>query len=274
MIMSEHHIINQTKQPLTYDDVRRCFDDLDIRSDDRLVVHSSLSALGYVIGDAHTILRAFLDALKHGTLVMPAHSSDWSNPAVWSNPPVPEAWVETMIKTMPAYDKVLTPPRKMGKIAETFLMMKQTIRSDHPQASFAAYGKDAKALTDGHALTPMFGLDSPLGQLYQRGGKILLLGVGFESCSAFHVAEAITGMPPKERIGSPMMVDGQRQWVWFEDFAYDADDFADIGQTLVEAGLTTTRPLGNTQVIVVDIKVAIDTAITYMKTKRQPKDTP
>ncbi|TVP85344.1 MAG: aminoglycoside N(3)-acetyltransferase [Acholeplasmataceae bacterium] len=272
--MSEQQIIHDTRQPLSADDVRQCLFDLGIRTDDRVVVHSSLSALGYVIGGAQSIITALIDTVKDGTLIMPAHSSDWSDPAAWSNPPVPKEWVEDMIRTMPAYDKELTPPRKMGKIAETFLMMKKTERSDHPQASFAAYGKEAAELTSHHGLTPMFGLQSPLGKLYQRGGKILLLGVDFSSCSAFHLAEAITGIPAMEKIGSPIMVNGQRQWVWYEDFIYDADDFPKIGQLLLEKGLATTRPLGNTQAIVADIKTAVDAAIRFIRITRQNQDTP
>ena len=73
-----------------------------------------------------------------GTLVMPAHSSDLSDPSIWKNPAVPESWWEMIKENMPDFEPDLTPTRQMGAIPECFRKQSGVLRSNHPQVSFAA----------------------------------------------------------------------------------------------------------------------------------------
>ena len=70
-----------------------------------VLVHSSLSQIGYVPGGPVSVIQALQEALTPaGTLVMPTHSSDYSDPAPWQHPPAPEAWHQIIRETMPAFD--------------------------------------------------------------------------------------------------------------------------------------------------------------------------
>ena len=51
-----------------------------------LMVHSSLSSLGKVLGGAPAVVRAHLNVIgSDGTLVMPAYSPEVSDPAGWAD---------------------------------------------------------------------------------------------------------------------------------------------------------------------------------------------
>lgn len=119
----------------------------------------------------------------------------------------------------------------MGVIVETFRGLPGTLRSGHPHVSFAARGPAASHLLEGHE--PDFGLGehSPLAKLYEADAFVLLLGCGHESNTSFHLAEYRTAYNGREESThqAPMMVDGERAWVTFQDFNITSDDFEQLG---------------------------------------------
>ena len=235
--MSELSIIASTPHPATVASLSQDLIRLGVKEGDVLLVHSSLSSIGWVCGGAHAVILALQEVLgPSGTLVMPAHSGQVSDPAAWENPPVPKAWIEEIYAHMPAFDPGSTPTLGMGAIAELFRTIPGTLRSNHPQVSFAALGPLAKIITDAHPLTPQFGTASPLGQLEALDAKILLLGVSFDSCTTFHLAEALHPVMPRKKMGAAIVEEGQRVWKWFEDAEYDSDDFAQLGADYEAAG--------------------------------------
>src|SRR4051812_1657420 len=139
--MSEADVIARTGRPRTVSSLTADLRALGIPAGATVLVHSSLSAIGWVAGGPGAGGFALLAALgPDGTLVMPAHSGDLSDPAGWQNPPVPESWWDTIRNERPPFDPRTMPTRGMGAIAECFRSWPGSRRSDHPLASVTALG--------------------------------------------------------------------------------------------------------------------------------------
>lgn len=259
--MSEKNIIDKTKMPITKKSISEDLKNLGIEKGDILLVHSSLSSLGWICGGAQTVIMSLIDAVgEEGSVVMPTHSGDWSDPVEWGNPAVPEKWHKIIYDNMPAYDPDLTPTRGIGKIPELFRTFPNIIRSSHPQGSFCASGKFKEKIIENHSLTPQFGMESPLGALYNlEKAKVLLLGVGYDSCTSFHLGETLVGAKVlKRRTGTAMMVENKRSWKWFDDYEYNSDDFSELGKAFEGRHKVTKKNVGNAECRLFSLREAVD----------------
>lgn len=219
-------------RPNTIQSLAGQMNSLGVRKGQTLVVHSSLRALGWTCGGVQAVIMGLLEAVgSEGTITMPAHSGDYSDPGFWENPPVPVAWQEYIRETMPVWRADLSPTRGVGTIPEVFRSMSGVRRSEHPQVSFSAFGPQAVFITGGHRLDSDLGEGSPLARLYELDAGILMLGTGYDTCTSLHLAEHRASWPGKRtlRQGAPILQDGKRQWVWFDCVDTDTDDFAPCG---------------------------------------------
>lgn len=244
-------------------DLRR----LGLGSGMTVMVHSSLSRLGFVVGGERAVVDALLDVLgPSGTVMMPTHSTDLTDPAGWRNPPVPESWWSPIRDAMPAYDRALTPTRDMGAVAEHFRHRPGVIRSDHPTVSAAAVGPNARRLVDDHELDRGLGEGSPQARLYDIDGHVLLLGVGHANNTSLHVAE-YRATPPGRALSvqrSPVVIDGARTWVDHDEIDEDSD-FDRIGIDFAATGLQRSGSVGSGTAHLMRAREIVDFATDWLR---------
>jgi len=238
-----------------------------------LVVHSKLSAIGWVLGGAQAVVEALLDAVgPAGTVTMPGHSGDWSEPSHWHHPPVPEAWWPIIRAEMPAFDVHLTPCREMGRVVEAFRQHSSTVRSNHPTVSHLANGPRSAEVTRHHPLADGFGPASPLGRLYDLDATVVLLGVGHANNTSLHLAEQLAWGDEVPRIaqGTAMTVDGERRWVTFDEAVADSDDFEEAGSAFAATGHERVGTVGGAVTRVMPLRALVDFAEPWFRARRSP----
>jgi len=250
--MREAEVIARTPEPRTLRSLTADLQRLGVEPGSTVLVHSSLSKIGWVAGGAVAVVQALLAAVgPEGTLVMPAHSN-MSNPKGWQNPPVPESWWQVILDERPPFDPRTTPTRGMGAIAECFRSWPGARRSDHPEVSFAALGPNAEAITADHERDFMLGEGSPLARLYELDACVLLLGVGHANNTSLHLAEYRSGVRGRDPLAMQ------------EDIDLDADVFEELGAAW---GGGVRGLVGSAESLLFRQRDAVDFAVAWLREK-------
>jgi len=156
---------------------------MGVKETDVLTVHTSLKSVGSIDDSKKSGAQVLIDALrccvKDGILMVPAHT--------FVN--VCEEPIFNVRETKPCIGAVPCMAVEMANRA--FDAGDDTcIRSVHPSHSIVAFGKKAKefAWDDRFSVTrtPMTG---SYGKLYEKGGKILLIGVGLTRNTFIHAID-------------------------------------------------------------------------------------
>ncbi|WP_203568269.1 aminoglycoside N(3)-acetyltransferase [Aestuariimicrobium ganziense] len=265
--MAEADVVAATDTPRTRtsiaDDLRR----LGLSAGDVVVLHSSVSSIGWVAGGVVAVLQAFQDVLTEaGTLVVPTHTSDRTDPQHWQAPPVPAEWVPVIRDEVPAFDPALTPTRAMGILPETFRTWPGVRRSSHPHNSFAAWGRQADEITRDHALAWSMGPESPLDRARNLGARVVLMGT--RRCTILHLAEVLADVCEQQTQGAAVLVEGERRWVTFPEWVHSDGGFHDILDEHCARHGITPGLVGNASTLVLDASTLVDEAVVHLRTHR------
>jgi aminoglycoside 3-N-acetyltransferase len=167
------------------------------------------------------------------------------------------------IAAMPGFDVRTTPSTGMGTFAEHVRTSASTMRSLHPLTSFAATGPRAGECVSCHVPDCLLGEGSPLGWLYRAGAAVLLLGVGYDVCTAFHLAEY--RLPRRVfRCYEWFVADGgERRTLEFTDIVLDDSDFGSLGEKMDSETFVRRGTVGEAECRLVGMRAAVDSALAW-----------
>lgn len=211
-----------------------------VRPGDGLFVHCSLGAVGHVIGGPRGFIQALIDTVGRGGLIgMPGFSKDAYDPVETEGLTVTDEAHARIRRQTPGYDPALANVRQNGAVPEAFRMWPDVVRSVHPTSSVLLWGDDAAGLAHPH--DPMgwaTGPETPWGRLCARPDmKILLVGVGWNRCSALHAAESAAKHKRVVTRRIKLASDTGSQWIEAPDVADDLNTlFPRVGAAWEETG--------------------------------------
>lgn len=150
---------------------------IGLQTGDSVLVHSSLSKIGFVEGGAATLVAALFEVIgETGTLLFPTFPAKGRN--------------KTHLEEHPFFD-IRQTPSQMGSVTEYFRKLPDVYRSFHPTDPVCAKGPLATYYTNSHfgQLTP-YNEASPFRKLCSKKGKILMLGTTLNgACTNLHTLE-------------------------------------------------------------------------------------
>lgn len=152
---------------------------IGITAGDTLLIHSSMSKIGFLENGAKTLVEALLESIgEDGNLLMPNS---------------PNAGLQLdYIRKLTVFD-VQQSPSQLGAISEYFRKLPTAKRSAHPTEPVSCVGKNADFFVNDHFgnLTP-YNNNSPFYKVAQRRGKILYIGVTLANAgTSLHLLEDI-----------------------------------------------------------------------------------
>ena len=260
--------IDKNFTPITKEVLIHKFSQLGIKEGDTLLVHASLSSLGYVVGGAEALYYTLREVIgNEGTIVVPSQTVEISDPASWQYPPVPQEWHDVIRDAMPAYSKELSYSKAMGAFSQFIGILPDSIRSNHPMYSFTAIGEKAIEIIGQDSFDFPFGDETPLGRLYSIGAKILMIGTDFETNTSLHLAENRLNREVIQERSKIWTKDGEK-WISFKNIELDLyDDYLEIQNRFMENHLVAHTTINEGTVSLFDMKECVDFTQHYYQIK-------
>lgn len=247
--------------------------DLGLPTGATVLIHSSMRQVGRLPHGTATLLQAVRKAISPaGTVVVPtqtAHNSITSRIYRNATRGMDAAALSRYEDAIVGFDPATSPSYGMGAFAEYVRQQPGAIRSGHPQASLAAIGPAAAGLMKVHELDSHLGERSPLAALYATGALTLLLGVGYDACTALHLAEYRLPPPlPMKEYRCYVMAEGQRRRREFA--APDLDDslFDKMGIELDDQPFVRRGQVGRATARIMPVRDTVDFAVGWLTKNR------
>jgi aminoglycoside 3-N-acetyltransferase len=233
---------------------------LGVRAGAITMVHTRMSAIGWVVGGAETVVRALLDALgPDGTLM--AYAS-WREHVYRAEERPPQEDRAEYLVEPPVFDAATAEvDPDYGRIPQRVRTWPGALHSGHPEAGVVAIGARAAWLTAPHPADDAYGAGTPFARLVEAGGKVLMLGAPLDTVTLLHHAEAIAHAPAKRRLSYTVAVaDGDRVAERaftdidtaegpfpYERLGLGEDPFAAIARAALAAGIGTRGRVGRAE---------------------------
>jgi len=221
---------------------------LGIKSDDTILIHSSMKAIGKVDGGGDTVLDSFMDYLKDGLLVFPTHT--WEQMNEHYN-----------------YFDYEKEPSCVGVLTNLFMKREGVCRSLHPTHSVAAFGENATEFVSGeefsHTPCPRNGC---WGKLYDMDAKILFIGCTLKSNTLIHGVEEWCKIPNRLTQNTHKYLIKGRDGSVMESRFYRHDsphgdvskNYGKLKTPLVKTGIAKKGTFGNAEVTVCQTKPMVE----------------
>ena len=149
----------------------------------------------------------------------------------------------------------------IGVIPSIFLTYPGVNRSNHPLNSVSAIGSKSLYYTSEHDFHEPEGINSPVGKLYKKNGKVLLLGVGLSSCTAIHLAEYIADVDYLYNDNPVVLkdnIEGLNNFVQIKKYPGTSEFFDQYITELNDKDYFINKKFGLANIIIFEIKPVID----------------
>ena len=228
---------------MKYADILAGLRQMGLSSGDKLLVHSSLGAIGKVDGGADTVIDALLEAVgPDGLVVVPTFACE------------------------PPFDRKSS-ATPLGAVSDRLWRRPDAARSLHPTHSVAAIGKGADDLIRGHEKAPTaYGEGTPYYELARKGGKILLLGLDQDRNTTLHAAEAITVPSYLKTVEASYVDDGEPVSISSPAMAGPHRDFIGLDKLFSAAGIMKIGRVGSAVCRLIEAGPMLDIAVEALST--------
>lgn len=258
----------EANRVLGTDDLVHGLRDLGIALGDGVFCHVSLGAIGHVIGGPRGLIEALITAVgPDGLIGMPGFSRDAYDPAELLDMEVSATERAHLRAQVPGYDPLRSDVRQNGAVPEAFRTWPGIVRSPHPTSSVLLLGRDAADMATPHdAYGWATGPETPWGRLRDRPNmKILLIGVGWNRCSALHAAESLARHRRLKIRDLKLSPAEGGTWIEAPDVADDLDRlFPLVGAAWEEAGGVQMGRLGGAECRITGYGALLEFASVWM----------